>query len=294
MNATELTFGIEIECTLPAEKIQELNILVGGYHCGRQIPGLANGWNAQRDGSIRPDAGFVGVEVVSPILKGEDGVAQVKAVAEWLNANGAKVNGSCGFHVHVGFAGSARTLAQLVCLVARNEKALYAMTGTKNRERGHFCKPIKDGFREVGKNGKLSRTSSPVGDRYHLLNLSNLAHGGRPTVEFRCFAGTLNVFKMLAYVQIAVGLVQKAHKTKSRIAYDAKALDAQSPIKGGGEGEVAVNRLFFSLFWKFNGGFRGTATQHPKWTPLGVIDGATLEQAGQKCLEMARKYDTVA
>ena len=41
MNASDLTFGIEIECTIPAQNAPS----VGGYHHGIQISDLPNGWN---------------------------------------------------------------------------------------------------------------------------------------------------------------------------------------------------------------------------------------------------------
>src|SRR5262245_13438734 len=94
MNANELTFGIEIECLIPAANAPQ----VGGYHAGRQIEDLPTGWNAQHDGSIRTRRGYVGVEVVSPVLSGPDGVRQVKFVCEWLASIGAKVNQSTGLH----------------------------------------------------------------------------------------------------------------------------------------------------------------------------------------------------
>src|SRR5579872_4097375 len=47
-----LTFGIEIECHLPAGTIE-----VGAYHLGTPVPGLPAGWNAQHDGSIQAPSG---------------------------------------------------------------------------------------------------------------------------------------------------------------------------------------------------------------------------------------------
>lgn len=295
MNANEITFGIE--CLIPVSALQSAGVQIGGYHRGMQVPCLPIGWNAQSDSSIQNNGNWnmAGVEIVSPVLSGPDGVAQVKTVVAWLNSIGAKVNPSCGFHVHVGFANqSASALAKLVCLVANHEKALFAMTGTKGRENNHYCKPIKEDFRQLGQRGNLHRCESASRDRYHVLNLTNLACGRQPTVEFRCFAGTLNILKVLAYVQVAVGLVQKAINMKSKPAYDAKDLSDTTNIKGNGEGERAVNRLFYSLFWKFNGGFRAQVNQDPKWTPVGVIEAETLSAAGNKALDMARKYDTVA
>ena len=287
MNAQEITFGVEIECLFPAGQQPER---IGQYHHGIQVEGLPAGWNSQRDGSLQPDAGFVGVEIVSPILRGTDGLAQIKAVCDWLRSKGVKVNKSCGLHVHVGFQQrSARQLAQLVSLVAKNEKALFAITGTQSREQGHYCKPIKEDFRPVGSRGNL-RNCSAVRDRYHLLNLSSLACGGRPTVEFRCFAGTTNATKIKGYVQVCVGLVVKALKTKAKIKYDAEPLATNGRVTKEGAGETAANRLFYQLFWKFGDDFRPTSTD-PKWSPLGVIEPETLAKSGALLLKLARKYD---
>jgi hypothetical protein len=208
------------------------------------------------------------------------------------------VNRSTGLHIHIGFGNQTpRALAQLVCLVARNEKAFFAMTGTKSREQSHFCKPIKANFREIGKNGKLKngtgRRAAVVhgaGDRYHLLNLANLANGTRPTVEWRCFAGTTNATKICGYVQICVGMACKAINAKGRVGYDAKALATKSRVLKSGEGETAVNRLFYGLFWKFGDTFRPTSVD-PKWNPCGVLDPNTLAACGALLLKMAQKYD---
>src|SRR5947209_4242565 len=98
MNANDLTFGVELEVTLPVGTCP-----VGQYHFGVQVPQLPPGWKAERDGSIRPEAGYMAAEIVSPVLKGADGLRQLKAVCDWLQSVGAKVNRSTGLHVHVGF-----------------------------------------------------------------------------------------------------------------------------------------------------------------------------------------------
>src|ERR1700687_1873180 len=121
----EMTFGVEFELTLPNGTIQQ----VGGYHHGAQIPGLPDGWNAQHDGSIRAAGGRQGVEVVSPILRGIEGLEQIEKVCEGMKLTGAKVNASTGFHIHIGFDRRNKDgLRRLVSLVANFEKALFAST----------------------------------------------------------------------------------------------------------------------------------------------------------------------
>ena len=66
MNANELTFGIEIETTMPNHS----RVVAGAYHVGNQVSWLPLGWTAQHDSSIHAPAGRKGVEFVSPILRG--------------------------------------------------------------------------------------------------------------------------------------------------------------------------------------------------------------------------------
>jgi hypothetical protein len=134
IDVNDLTFGIEIETAMPRGVVR-----VGNYHSGYQVPQLPHGWRAERDASIHCPQGHEPCEIVSPVLKGEDGVRQVVQVLAWLKGVGAKVNRSTGFHVHVGWNADEETTKRLVFLVSNFEKALFAATGTKSREEGHYC-----------------------------------------------------------------------------------------------------------------------------------------------------------
>jgi len=141
--AQHFTFGVEIETAVP--RANELNI--GSYSgSGIQVSYLPAGWVAKSDGSINAPSGHEGCEIVSPILKGEDGIRQVIEVCRVLNERGHKVNASCGVHVHVGFkvnpvsgkATSAKELETLVQIASYLEEGLYASTGTMRRRNGSF------------------------------------------------------------------------------------------------------------------------------------------------------------
>jgi hypothetical protein len=242
VNANDLTFGVELETMIPASVLAPSQ--VGHYHSGRQVEALPAGWTAQRDCSIHADAGCTAVEVVSPILKGIDGLKQVKAVCDWLNASGAKVNKSCGFHVHVGFDRSEKQgLKRLVSLTANFEKALLAATGTHNRDGNHFCKRIQDSaaMRTFGHTKRTAARNPALRDRYHVLNLSNVLGFDKPTVEFRVFAGTTNA------VRACLALVEKALTLKKLPKWTAKTPKETSPIHRSGEGQTAFTRLFYAL-----------------------------------------------
>jgi Putative amidoligase enzyme. len=156
------------------------------------------------------------------------------------------VNRSTGFHVHVGF--NARDLAalrRLVSLVANFEKALYAATGTHSREEGHYCQGIQEDHNFVTA-FRATHIARPglCSNRYHVLNLANLLSYGKPTVEFRVFAGTTNALKAIGCVRLCLGIVEKALSMKKLPKWVAKTPVETSPIHRSGEGQTALTRLF--------------------------------------------------
>jgi hypothetical protein len=284
MNASEITFGIEIECYLPAG-----SVVVGAYHAGAALPGFPAGWNAQADGSLGCRRGKQAVEVVSPVLKGAEGLSQVKDVLAKLNEMGASVSVKCGFHVHVGFAGDAAALERLTTLVANHETAIFATTGTKNRERGGYCRPIRRSFAGTTFAAAAAGSARPVSgeaanNRYHLLNLTNLARGIRPTVEFRAFAGTLNFGKVAAYVRLCVGIVERAGRMSRKGKWESRPPVASSPIARDGVGQTEVVRLSYQLGW----------TKGRQKQTFGDLTGPglpTIKASKAQLMRLAEKYD---
>lgn len=252
--AGDLTFGIEIECVVPVG----LTIARGGYHSGTQIRQFPAGWNGQSDASIRYPEGFKPIEIVSPVLKGADGLRQVAFVLGWLQQNGARVNSSCGFHVHVGLPeGRTRDLSKVVALVARHEAGLFAITGTRSRENGSYAKPIRDAYQYAKfKNGDADahETYNLPDDRFCSLNLTNLRYGRKPTMEFRVFAGTLNPVKMFGYIRVCLGIVERALNSRRAITWDMARTERQRERHAvRGAGKHATMELIYGLNWKGGG-----------------------------------------
>ncbi len=274
MHANEMTFGIEIELTLPARSAIE----VGAYHVGTQFAGLPTGWLAMRDGSISTTRGRIACEVVSPILRGAAGVAQVIEVVAKLNAMGAKVNESCGFHVHVGLPyESPKALDKLVQLVGHFEKAIYAATGTKRRERSSWCRALSQ------HGDKQNALNNAAAQRYHVLNLTNWARHTRPAVEFRAFAGTLNITKILGYVQMCVALVERASDTRIAAKFQPKASYPTTDRKGGA-GQSALSRFFYQVGWT-----KGRVDR-----AFGIIEHAeapSVKALKKELMRLAKQYD---
>ena len=241
MNPEHLTFGIEIE-TIASRKSLDSGLQVGNYHSGLQVPYLPPGWKAERDGSIRVSPSHpVACEIVSPILRGITGLKTAIDILKVLKEKGHKVNTTCGFHVHVGWGSDLPSdkLAALIGIVAYLQDGIYATTGTKARERGRFCKKI----RQYGKDGaKLTMDR----DRFHILNIKRLADGFG-TIEFRVFGGSLNPHKIAAWIQICLGIVERALTAKRLPKWEPTP--PQGGWKSAGAGCSEVERLMAFLGW---------------------------------------------
>jgi hypothetical protein len=200
----EIAFGVEIETHIPALS----PVVVGRYHDGTPVdclPATEDGkmWKAERDSSIDYPSGRQPCEFVSPILRGTKGMEMLAASVAKIKELDAKVNSSCGVHVTVEWTGDQAALARLIHLVANYEQAFYGSTGTKSRERGHYCCKIK-----AYGNADAVRVAATQ-SRYHILNLTHLASGGN-RVEFRCFSASLNIGKITGWVMMCLASVQVA------------------------------------------------------------------------------------
>jgi hypothetical protein len=242
-----------------------------------QVPNFPQGWVAMSDGSIHAARGRRGCEFVSPILRGADGLRQIIDVCEKLHAMGASVNRTTGLHVHVGFDRSNNAgLERLIHLTANFEKAIYASTGTKARENNRYCGGIR-GY------GEAQRVMGSY-DRYHVLNVSGLLTGGKPTVEFRAFAGTLNAEKIIGYVRMCLGLVQRAVEAERKATWVGKEPAPGSPQRRGGEGQTQLTRLFYQLGWT-KGRMKKT------YGDLNAEGLPPIAKTKRTLMGLARKYD---
>ncbi|MFN9245473.1 MAG: amidoligase family protein [Planctomycetota bacterium] len=283
MNANAIAFGIEFETTLPNSDTTP----IGPYHGGFQVPWLPDGWRAERDSSIRPETmDRKGCEFVSPKLRGIEGLKQVEEAIDAINARGARVNASCGLHVTIEWNGDAAALARLISLVGNHERAIFASTGTRRRERTTYTKQIKQyGDKDQAKN----RCEA---DRYHLLNLTHLARG-KNRIEFRAFAGTLNKTKVLGYLMMCLGLVELALTTRRCAVWDyAKTAGTKScwDRPGAGIGETELTRLFYRLGWT-KGWYKGELRNKTYGEIAGEGSQRDWKGIKTKLLDLARKYD---
>jgi len=291
--AAELTFGVEIECLVPRGSFR-----AGFRHHGIEIGGeWPAGWRAERDGSLNTRRrNYVDVEIVSPILKGADGIAQIKKVGEILERLDARVNPTCGFHVHVGAKSAAGDdynkvadwVRRLLCLTAHHEMALYGAAGTRRRYNGRWCASLRNG-RWAQKKEELKKRDMTADelrlqasgiDRYQLLNVQNL-FGTKRTVEFRCFSGTVESLKMIGWVQMCLALATRALDHTAEFE-GANARYASNGARG------AMKRFFYLMGW--------TKGRKDYYKPTCLVEGwvtslAELKPVKKELMRLAKKFD---
>ena len=162
------------------------------------------------------------MEFVSPICKYED-IPVVQELVRKLRAGGARVNDSCGIHVHVdASAHTPQTLRNIVNIMAAKEDLLYKALQVKvNRE--NYCRKADTRFleelnhkrpktmdevEELWYNGMGGRYSHYDDSRYHALNLHSVFSKG--TIEFRLFNSTLHAGEVKSYIQLCLAISHQA------------------------------------------------------------------------------------
>ncbi len=262
--ASRIRFGVELETRIP----DDAGVQVGGYHRGLSVhlgvrasdrtaidaPWFQGSrWKAERDASIRCDAGQTPCEFVSPILHGPEGVENLLSFVDFTHAIGATVNETCGCHITVGIESvigtdDPRAVGEFIRKLAHisrwHARSLYGQTGT-GRHLNHYSHPL---FEDTG--SKMRRIVSTEQERIKAECAEQCGRGmlnfrkafkrdasGRyvGVVEFRVFAGTLNSKKILHHLGTVLGLCRRAHevrvlggfaKNKSQIKRTATAASA--------------------------------------------------------------------
>jgi len=201
-------FGIEIEC-IGVNKDQLASVIrskgvdarVENYnHSNRSY------WKLIYDASIRGRNRFEnvrGCELVSPVLNGIDGLNQIEKVCEALSEVGARVNISCGLHVHhdASSFNSYDNLKKVVKIYKRSEILIDSLMPKSRRGNNNiYCKSVLN----VGEDFFDQRDSN----RYHKINLQSWFRHG--TVEFRHHSGTVEAEKIINWVLFTALIVEKA------------------------------------------------------------------------------------
>lgn len=215
---TGKTFGVELEFIAPrhysghdvAEQMQ-----AAGISC--QFAGYTHTttrhWKVVTDGSVAGNG--TPLEIVSPVLEGEAGLAEARKVCETLTRLGATVNQSCGLHVHVGARSlGVNVLKHLAKIYAECEDVIDSVQPHSRRARNNtYCGPVKNlNWTSLAQAIDARDIASAIngGGRYCKLNYTAFWKHG--TVEFRHHAGTVDGEKVVNWVNACLRMIAAAQR----------------------------------------------------------------------------------
>lgn len=214
------TFGVEIECFVAQSSIH-------AAANNNNLPYRYEGYNHRDNNSYYKfvsDASVQGlpdpIECVSPVLKGKQGLKSLEACCKSLNDADARVNKSCGLHVHIG-------AADLTGVQYANVFANYQM-----------LESVIDSFMANSRRGNNSRWAKSLNnynftdcfnvfdirttlnaDRYHKVNCESFAR--HKTIEFRQHQGSTDYKKISMWVTFCAKLVAFSKNTRLSAAINS-------------------------------------------------------------------------
>ena len=200
-------FGIEIEaynCT--RERLAReltaagINVQVEGYNHTDHT----DHWKLVTDSSLSGNNTF---ELVSPILHGEQGLEELEKVCWVLDLCNAKVNDTCGLHVHMDAAEFDLTTWKNLILTYKRLEGVIDNFMPHSRRNNHYCKALtaitENSIKHARNIGELR--AAFFHNRYHKVNLE--AYARHRTVEFRQHGGSTNFTKMSAWIHFLAKMI---------------------------------------------------------------------------------------
>jgi len=217
------------------------------------------------------------VEMVTPKLTYAE-LPKLQECVRQVRHAGAKVNGSCGIHVHVDAANHNRqSLKNLIGIMYSKEDILFNALKVNPERVAAYCKKVREPMLQKARrlsseetkdlteleeiwyegfeNEVTNRHSHYNASRYYALNLHAVFFRG--TVEFRCFNSTLHAGKVAAYVNLC-------------LAISAQAIAQRSTVMRKTHSD---NELFTFRVWLVRLGLNGDEFKHTRDHLLANLEG---------------------
>lgn len=202
------TFGVEIECVhanraalIEAGRTNGVDIHSEGYNHTDNKKYFKIVSDASVGGDVDPN------EVVSPVLNGNiNGMETLKNAIKSLDAVGARVNSTCGLHVHIG---AAKLTGEQYVNVFKNyqklERLIDSFMAPSRRGNCRWAASLLDkDFSNCRGNYDIRRNVF-YGDRYYKVNAESFAR--HKTIEFRQHQGSTSFEKISMWVKFCAKLV---------------------------------------------------------------------------------------
>lgn len=196
-------------------------------------------WKIVTDSSVTSTGTGIGygLELVSPILRGRQGVEEIIKALDAIRLAGGKVNKTCGLHTHIGMDGlTGMEMMKVIDTYVANQTNINRIV-SRSRHNNGYCLPFTEttqrnsytgnnNYQAVRNANNASATRQAVSvfassPRYRVVNTQSYSRYG--TLEFRQHQGTLNGRKASAWVLFLLSLVETASVASSVTAYGSCA-----------------------------------------------------------------------
>ena len=257
-------------------------------------------WRLMYDSSIetekRDENGYThiasrlyAVEMVTPKLTYAE-LPKLQECVRQVRHAGAKVNRTCGIHVHVDAANHNRqSLKNLIGIMYSKEDILFNALKVNPERVEAYCKKVREPMlqkarrlsseettdltqlEQIWYEGNVSKTQHYNWTRYYALNLHSVFYRG--TVEWRCFNSTLHAGKVAAYVNLC-------------LAISAQAIAQRSTVMRKTHSD---NELFTFRVWLVRLGLNGDEFKHTRDHLLANLDGDRAWRHGKDSYEVNQR-----
>lgn len=226
----DTSYGVEIEFKTRSNRDQ-LARLLNEAGINTRSTGYTHNttpyWKLVTDASVSG-----GYELVSPVLYGEEGIADLRKACATLEAAGCTVDRQCGVHLHLGAANEdfgtvqrfvmnyAKLEDSIDCLLppsrrANNNSMIKSLSGLIGHEtEDEIVRKVNaklDAFKRARDISQLQACLHH--DRYYKVNLQSYSRHG--TVECRQHSGTLNGDKIEHWVRLMGALFASSRASRS-------------------------------------------------------------------------------
>ena len=202
-------FGVEFEAFNISERRLHEALTAAGIQC--RISGYSHvdsetTWKIAYDSSIHGNNTF---ELVSPILTGEAGLREVEKVCKVLNECGAKVNKSCGTHVHM----DARNMPlqqwkRIYKNYIRLENVIDSFMPISRRD-NTYCHSFNNIYNLENRIEAATNLTdiASIFSRNRYYKINPMSYSAHNTCEFRQHSGTVEYLKISNWIKFLNNLI---------------------------------------------------------------------------------------
>ncbi|WP_375435096.1 amidoligase family protein [uncultured Hymenobacter sp.] len=210
----ERSFGVEIEAYGVSKAVLLAELRAQGLEAHDESYNHTTRphWKIVSDASVHGANAF---ELVSPVLRGYEGLEDLARACRALKVTGAQVNSSCGLHVHLGAQDlSVENMKNLVRNYLVLESSIDSVMPRERRASNNsYCRSLQ-GSRTMAEaerqilaatTAQELSTAANNNDRYHKVNMQSFFRQG--TIEFRQHSGSTDFEKISFWVKFLANLV---------------------------------------------------------------------------------------